>query len=395
MSAVQFNLRALTNDKTFCFFLGASALGVVSVAVPVVQKLKKKQLKLKAALSKVHRAAAASQANQPLSKRLKKKKKKKVADDLGIKFWQRLWKMLKICVPSWKCETARLLIVQFLFLVLRALLTVRLTQINVQLLTEAISRASWNKWARWLMNFVGWMGIGMSTNSALHFVEHCLRVAIRKQLTMKAHQLYMQNNFFYNANVMQSIGGGNSGGGNGGSSSSSVVSLDNLDQRITSDIYEFCFEIVGLYGHSFKPLLEFLLSLSAAMHDIGKAPGIEWQLLGVGLLGCWVVGLLGCGIAVLDCWIVGLLCVVLQTRTLYWSIVHCSFLQVSVHKTILLNQPHLIFCFHSLQVQNDHWPCLVGFSLSVASSVSQVLELVELSLKNKRWRVNFDACIPD
>ena len=315
VSAVQFNLRALTNDKTFCFFLGASALGVVSVAVPVVQKLKKKQLKLKAALSKVHRAAAASQANQPLSKRLKKKKKKKVADDLGIKFWQRLWKMLKICVPSWKCETARLLIVQFLFLVLRALLTVRLTQINVQLLTEAISRASWNKWARWLMNFVGWMGIGMSTNSALHFVEHCLRVAIRKQLTMKAHQLYMQNNFFYNANVMQSIGGGNSGGGNGGSSSS-VVSLDNLDQRITSDIYEFCFEIVGLYGHSFKPLLEFLLSLSAAMHDIGKAPGIEWQLLGVGLLGC--------GIAVLDCWIVGLLCVVLQTRTLYLSIVHFS-----------------------------------------------------------------------
>ena len=315
VSAIQFNLRALTNDKTFCFFLGASALGVVSVAVPVVQKLKKKQLKLKAALSKVHRAAAASQANQPLSKRFKKKKKKKVADDLGIKFWQRLWKMLKICVPSWKCETARLLIVQFLFLVLRALLTVRLTQINVQLLTEAISRASWNKWARWLMNFVGWMGIGMSTNSALHFVEHCLRVAIRKQLTMKAHQLYMQNNFFYNANVMQSIGGGNSGGGNGGSSSS-VVSLDNLDQRITSDIYEFCFEIVGLYGHSFKPLLEFLLSLSAAMHDIGKTPGIEWQLLGVGLLGC--------GIAVLDCWIVGLLCVVLQTRTLYLSIVHFS-----------------------------------------------------------------------
>ena len=230
---------------------------------------------MKAALAKVHRVAAASQTNQPLSKRIKKKKR--VADDLGIKFWQRLWKMLKICVPSWKCETARLLIVQFLFLVLRALLTVRLTQINVQLLTEAISRASWNKWARWLMNFVSWMGIGMSTNSALHFVEHCLRVAIRKQLTMKAHQLYMQNNFFYNANVMQSIGGGNGGGGNGGSSSSSVVSLDNLDQRITSDIYEFCFEIVGLYGHSFKPLLEFLLSLSAAMHDIGKTQGNEWR----------------------------------------------------------------------------------------------------------------------
>ena len=172
--------------------------------------------------------------------------------------------MLQIAVPNWHCEQARLLTVQFSFLVLRALLTVRLTQINVQLLTEAISRASWNKWARWLVNFIGWMGIGMGTNSALHFVENCLRVSLRKQLTMQAHKLYMQNNFFYNANVMQSVGGPSSS-----SSSSSVVSLDNLDQRITSDIYEFCYEIVGLYGHSFKPLLEFVLSLSAAMHDIG------------------------------------------------------------------------------------------------------------------------------
>jgi hypothetical protein len=37
--------------------------------------------------------------------------------------------------------------------------------------------------------------------------------------------------------------------------------LDNLDGRITSDISEFASTIALLYGHSFKPILEFMLSL--------------------------------------------------------------------------------------------------------------------------------------
>ena len=130
------------------------------------------------------------------------------------------------------CDSARLLVVQFIFLVMRALLTVRLSQLNVKLLTEAISRASWAKWARWLVNFFGWMIIGMGTNSALNFVEKCLRLALRKELTISAHALYMKHNFFYKANVMQSTTG------------KSLHSLDNLDQRIASDIYEFCDEVV-------------------------------------------------------------------------------------------------------------------------------------------------------
>ena len=264
--AVWFNLKALTNDKAFCFFLAASAVGVGSVAVPVVRRLKNKQKKIRALLSKREKRAAANsnddEAAQKKSilEKKNKRKKKKNESDLNLKFWTRLWKMLKIAVPNYQCESFRLLVVQFLFLVLRALLTVRLTQINVQLLTEAISRASWSKWARWLVNFVGWMGIGISTNSALHFVEKCLQVALRKELTVRAHTLYMRNNFFYDANVMQSYGGSSGSGG---------LSLDNLDQRITSDVEQFCFEVVQLYGHSFKPLLEFVLSLSAAMHDIG------------------------------------------------------------------------------------------------------------------------------
>lgn len=236
----------------------------------MIQRLKKKERKSNGVLAVSQANAVNARDRESHAKKgvVTANKKKRYDQDLGIKFWKRLWKMLSIAVPSWQCETARLFTVQFLFLVLRALLTVRLTQLNVQLLTDAISRASWSKWARWLVNFVGWMAIGMSTNSALHFVENCLRIAIRKQLTVHAHTLYMHNNFYYNANVMQNIGTSSSNSG-GKVSTSSTISLDNLDQRITSDIYEFCYEIVGLYGHSFKPLLEFVLSLSAAMSDIG------------------------------------------------------------------------------------------------------------------------------
>ena len=249
VDAVKFNLRALTNDKPFCFFLAASAVGMGTVFGPVSRRLKQKQearRKLEARRLKTSSSTAIVQAKK------EKKRKKKRGQELGTKFWSRLFKMLKIAVPSLQSESALLVAVQFCFLVLRALLTVRLSQINVQLLTDAISRASWSKWARWLVNMLGWCGIGISVNSGLHFVEHCLKLSLRRELTVRAHQLYMKNNFFYHANVMQS-----------------GVALDNLDQRIASDVFEFSDEVVGLYGHSFKPFLEFVLSLSSAMSDIG------------------------------------------------------------------------------------------------------------------------------
>lgn len=257
ISAVKFNLRALTNDKVFCFFLGTSVAGAISVTLPVIRRLRQKERRLAKLLRKRNDSESKKHKTSATQKKKQHKKKKKRNNELGFKFWSRFFSMLRIAVPNWHCDSARLLVVQFLFLVMRALLTVRLSQVNVELLTEAISRASWAKWARWLVNFLGWIIIGIGTNSALSFVEKCLRLALRKELTIRAHALYMKRNFFYKANVMQSTTGKN------------LHSLDNLDQRITSDIYEFCDQVVGLYGHSFKPALEFALSLATAIQSIG------------------------------------------------------------------------------------------------------------------------------
>ena len=45
--------------------------------------------------------------------------------------------------------------------------------------------------------------------------------------------------------------------------------LDNVDQRIVADIDAFSKEAAFLYGHSFKPILEFTLSLTEAAKELG------------------------------------------------------------------------------------------------------------------------------
>jgi hypothetical protein len=45
--------------------------------------------------------------------------------------------------------------------------------------------------------------------------------------------------------------------------------LNQLDQRIVKDIDAFSKISAKMYGHSFKPVLEFILTLFEATKDIG------------------------------------------------------------------------------------------------------------------------------
>lgn len=47
--------------------------------------------------------------------------------------------------------------------------------------------------------------------------------------------------------------------------------LDNVDQRICADIDAWAANVAFLYGHSFKPVLEFFLSLHEASKELGYA----------------------------------------------------------------------------------------------------------------------------
>ena len=170
---------------------------------------------------------------------------------MGAEFWDELAYLVKIAAPGPFCYFSQLLAAQFSLLVMRTLLTVRANKVNTFYLTRAISTASWKFWTRWFFNFGGWMGSAVVVNSGLRYTETLIQIELRAALTKRAHQKYMAANNFYKTAVLRDGG------------------LDNVDQRIVADIDAFAKEAAFLYGHSFKPILEFTLSLTEAAKELG------------------------------------------------------------------------------------------------------------------------------
>lgn len=79
----------------------------------------------------------------------------------------------------------------------------------------------------------------------------CRGFALTNHLRALEQTFLSQGNAFYKAAVLRH--------GN----------LDNVDHRIVGDIDCFSRETAQLYGHSFKPILEFVLSLSEAAKELG------------------------------------------------------------------------------------------------------------------------------
>ena len=170
---------------------------------------------------------------------------------IGADFWKELSYLVKVACPTPHCRFAQLLAAQFSLLVMRTLLTVRANKVNTFYLTKAISSANWKFWVRWFFNFGGWMGSAVVVNSGLRYTETLIQIELRDALTRHAHKKYMTANNFYRTAVLRDGG------------------LDNVDQRIVADVDAFSREAAFLYGHSFKPILEFTLSLTEAAKELG------------------------------------------------------------------------------------------------------------------------------
>ena len=172
-------------------------------------------------------------------------------EKIGADFWKELSYLVKVAMPTPYGRFSQLLAAQFALLVMRTLLTVRANKVNTFYLTKAISSASWQFWVRWFFNFGGWMGSAVVVNSGLRYTETLIQIELRTALTRHAHKRYMAANNFYRTAVLREGG------------------LDNVDQRIVADIDAFSKEAAFLYGHSFKPILEFTLSLTEAAKELG------------------------------------------------------------------------------------------------------------------------------
>lgn len=238
------NLTALKQDKVFLLFLATSCCGFYKIASREFSELAGERR----AAAKLAKAKGGNQLAGKQDKAPARAGRRKV--DTGSEFWATFFNLLSEAFPSGS-RGRGLLGTQFMLLIMRTLLTVRATKLNTYYLTKAISQASWRYWTRWFVNFFGWMATGTLVNSGLRYVESLLALEMRLALTRAAHTKYLKGNAFYRAAVLREGG------------------LDNVDNRIVGDIEAFSRETAQLYGHSFKPSLEFVLSLSEAAKELG------------------------------------------------------------------------------------------------------------------------------
>jgi len=258
------NYRYLLQDKTFCAFMGGSALSVFYLLAKQFSELRKSKL------------GSLDLAGERKGKTGKKRKKR--GKNMDKAFWRRLKRILQICIPSASSKEAVLLYVQFSLLVLRTLITVRIFRVNTRLLTQAISRASWKIWARWLVNMFAWTICGGLTNAALKYVEVLCALNFRKMLTSHLHRLYMRDNGFYKLNSGVPPRKVKEGEEKTGEKVESKT-VNHVDQRIAEDVRLFCDELAHLYGHSFKPILEFTMILSSTFSELGIIRPISLYIL--------------------------------------------------------------------------------------------------------------------
>ncbi|KAK3284414.1 hypothetical protein CYMTET_7938 [Cymbomonas tetramitiformis] len=238
--------RALKQDKLFCIFLAGSTASFAGLAA-------REYLQLRAQRAEERRLALLRQGTAAAhDSKTAGKKKKRV--DTGKDFWKQLVFLLRIAVPSASGRGAQLLAAQFFLLVMRTLISVKTAKLSVYYLTTAMSKGSWTHWTRWLSNFAAWTVMGTTVNTGLKYFESLIALEVRDKVTKHAHAKYLGNsNKFYRAALMQR------------------GALDNVDQRIVADIEAWSANVAQLYGHSFKPILEFSMSLYEASKELGYA----------------------------------------------------------------------------------------------------------------------------
>lgn len=250
------NATALKQDKMFCLFLALSTAGFLRKAHDeFVTLAAQRKAAAKLATKKAEAAKAAGVVSAPSDAAAAadtgSKKKRAAKKKPPSEFWGELAYLVKIAIPSPASPGGQLLATQFTLLVMRTFVTVRMTKLSTYYLTKAISKASWRHWSNWAFHFGGWMTTGVMVNSGLRYVESLIAVELREALTRHAHKHYLKGQAFYKATVLKDGG------------------IDNVDQRVAADIAEFSKEAAQLYGHSFKPILEFTMSLSEAAKELG------------------------------------------------------------------------------------------------------------------------------
>ncbi|EGG16527.1 ABC transporter D family protein [Cavenderia fasciculata] len=156
------------------------------------------------------------------------KSKKRVTVDAV--FFRRLGKIIKIIIPSIRSKEFLSLMFLTSLLLARTMLSVSIAEIAGRNAQNLVAR----KWKE--------MRNGVLKFAVISIPASFVNSALKKRLSEYVHKEYLEGVNFYKASH---LGGSNK--------------IDNADQRVTSDIEQFCNSMSNLYTTVFKPVLDLIL----------------------------------------------------------------------------------------------------------------------------------------
>ncbi|KAI1002144.1 ATP-binding cassette sub-family D member 2 [Podosphaera aphanis] len=169
--------------------------------------------------------------------------------ELNREFFKNLFQLLRICIPGWRSEEARLLISHSVFLVIRTLISLKVAAMDGALVSSLVR----GKGREFLVGIVWWMIIAVPatfTNSMLSYHQCKLSLQYRTRLTSYLHDKYLSNMTFYSLSALDDR-------------------IKNADQLITVDVSNFANSLAELYGNLAKPALDMLIYNHSLANRVG------------------------------------------------------------------------------------------------------------------------------
>lgn len=189
-----------------------------------------------------------SSSKQSVSGAMPAKKKAAAVRVDGV-FLRRLMRLFPILVPGWTSKESLLIVSETFMLVARSLLSLHISELTGKGL-QAVARRSPEALVVNLCDFFISGVFASVANSALKYMGNLMSTWFRENLTREVHRKYMSNSNYYQAAVMMQAG-------------SQQNRLDNVDQRIVSDLHNFTKMLADLYSRTFKPALDVILCTRA------------------------------------------------------------------------------------------------------------------------------------
>eukprot|EP01095_Lingulamoeba_sp_RSL-Kostka_P002036 TRINITY_DN128_c0_g1_i1.p1 TRINITY_DN128_c0_g1~~TRINITY_DN128_c0_g1_i1.p1 ORF type:complete len:757 (-),score=284.55 TRINITY_DN128_c0_g1_i1:234-2504(-) len=168
-------------------------------------------------------------------KKEKEKKKKRAKKQT---FFTRLSQILKIIIPGWKSKEAYFIGILSLLLIARTIFSVIIAELIGKNVMHLVSK-NWFMAIQGVLMFFLLSFPASYINSFLKLVSQMLALLFRVRLSQYVNKQYIKGVNFYAACNLHGI--------------------SDVDQRVTTDIKQFCEEISSLYSSIFKPILDIVL----------------------------------------------------------------------------------------------------------------------------------------